>query len=168
MEKHQKNVHVQLVYFPEQLFRKPALEQDLEFYNGPGWRNQLLLISPAQQAYLDSIENCCGVTAAATGSNPTLKRDQPRPELLAAHAYVRYLGDLSGGQILAKRLQKFNGLKSPNIPTTDARPTTGSIKPNVRSRVYLHTTHPKLSSPPAGKTKPPFDDAYILRPVCRH
>lgn len=110
MEKHRENALVQLVYFPVQLFRKRALEQDLEFYNGPGWRDRLFPISPAQQAYLDSIESCCGVGATSTDSDLALKKDQPRPELLVAHAYVRYLGDLSGGQIMAKRLQKFNGL----------------------------------------------------------
>lgn len=51
-------------------------------------------VSPAQQAYIDAIERC-----SAT-----------KPELLIAHAYVRYLGDLSGGQILAKKLQKYNDL----------------------------------------------------------
>jgi len=55
----------------------------------------ILTITPAQQAYIDAIRRCA--------SSPT-------PELLAAHAYVRYLGDLSGGQVLAKRLQKFNDL----------------------------------------------------------
>jgi len=54
----------------------------------------LLTISPAQQAYIDAIQRC----------------SQTKPELLIAHSYVRYLGDLSGGQILAKKLQKYNDL----------------------------------------------------------
>lgn len=33
-----------------------------------------------------------------------------RPELLVAHAYTRYLGDLSGGQVLGKITQKSLGL----------------------------------------------------------
>ncbi|KAK3821019.1 MAG: heme oxygenase-domain-containing protein [Benniella sp.] len=52
-------------------------------------------ISPAQQTYINAIQRCA---------------TSPTPELLAAHAYIRYLGDLSGGQILAKRLQKFNDI----------------------------------------------------------
>ncbi len=35
-----------------------------------------------------------------------------RPELLVAHAYTRYLGDLSGGQVLGKITQKSLGLRS--------------------------------------------------------
>lgn len=34
------------------------------------------------------------------------------PELLVAHAYTRYLGDLSGGQVLGKITQKSLGLSS--------------------------------------------------------
>lgn len=34
------------------------------------------------------------------------------PELLVAHAYTRYLGDLSGGQVLGKVTQKSLGLSS--------------------------------------------------------
>ncbi|KAF9084479.1 heme oxygenase (decycling) 1 [Mortierella sp. AM989] len=89
------NAQLSLVYFPEELFRKKSLEQDLEFYNGPEWREMLTPITPAQQAYISAIERCS---------------TSETPELLISHAYVRYLGDLSGGQILAKRLQKFNDI----------------------------------------------------------
>ena len=34
------------------------------------------------------------------------------PEFLVAHAYTRYLGDLSGGQVLGRITQKSLGLKS--------------------------------------------------------
>ena len=34
-----------------------------------------------------------------------------KPELLVAHAYTRYLGDLSGGQILKKIAQRGMGLQ---------------------------------------------------------
>jgi heme oxygenase len=34
-----------------------------------------------------------------------------KPELLVAHAYTRYLGDLSGGQILKKIAQRSMGLE---------------------------------------------------------
>ncbi|KAG0041884.1 heme oxygenase (decycling) 1 [Gryganskiella cystojenkinii] len=95
LDEHKDNAQLALLYFPRELSRKPALEEDLEFFNGPEWRNMVLTISPAQQAYIDAIERCAR---------------SPTPELLAAHAYVRYLGDLSGGQVLAKRLTKFNDL----------------------------------------------------------
>ncbi|KAF9898476.1 heme oxygenase (decycling) 1 [Lobosporangium transversale] len=88
------NANIQLIYFPKELSRKAALEEDLEFFNGPEWRDMLTPISPAQQAYIDAINRC----------------STTKPELLIAHAYVRYLGDLSGGQILAKKLQKYNDL----------------------------------------------------------
>ncbi|KAF9354667.1 heme oxygenase (decycling) 1 [Mortierella sp. AD094] len=95
LDQNKDNAQLSLVYFPEELFRKASLEQDLEFYNGPGWRDMLNPITPAQQAYISAIERCSTSTT---------------PELLIAHAYVRYLGDLSGGQVLSKRLQKFNDI----------------------------------------------------------
>ncbi|KAF9303516.1 hypothetical protein BGZ74_003588 [Mortierella antarctica] len=94
LDAHKDNASLQLLYFPTELARKAALEDDLEFFNGPDWRDMLHPVSPAQQAYMDAIERC-----ATT-----------KPELLIAHSYVRYLGDLSGGQILAKKLQKYNDL----------------------------------------------------------
>jgi heme oxygenase (biliverdin-producing, ferredoxin) len=73
---------VSLIYFPE-LNRKEKLEQDLAFYYGENWRD---CISPSEEGkkYVDRIRE-----VAAT-----------QPELLIAHAYVRYMGDLSGGQAL--------------------------------------------------------------------
>ncbi|KAG0370097.1 heme oxygenase-domain-containing protein [Gamsiella multidivaricata] len=95
LEKHKNNPQVALIYFPEELSRLKSLMQDIEFFNGPDWREMLVPITPAQQAYISAIERC---------SNSST------PELLIAHSYVRYLGDLSGGQLLIKRLQKFNNL----------------------------------------------------------
>ncbi|KAF9405146.1 hypothetical protein BGZ94_003741 [Podila epigama] len=94
LDAHKDNANVQLIYFPKELARKATLEEDLEFFNGPEWREMLTPVSPAQQAYIDAIERCSST----------------KPELLIAHSYVRYLGDLSGGQILSKKLQKYNEL----------------------------------------------------------
>ncbi|KAF9161057.1 hypothetical protein DFQ27_002686 [Actinomortierella ambigua] len=94
LDKCKDNANIQLIYYPVELARKEALEQDLEFFNGPDWREMLSPVSPAQQAYIDAIRRCADT----------------KPELLIAHSYVRYLGDLSGGQILAKKLQKYNDL----------------------------------------------------------
>lgn len=82
MERHQQHPIVSKFYFPE-LNRKASLEQDLQYYYGTNWREQVAP-SPAAQAYVQQIRNV---------SNSA-------PELLAAHSYTRYLGDLSGGQIL--------------------------------------------------------------------
>lgn len=41
-----------------------------------------------------------------------LQIGRENPELLVAHAYTRYLGDLSGGQVLGKITQKSLGLSS--------------------------------------------------------
>ncbi|MEB3227435.1 MAG: heme oxygenase (biliverdin-producing) [Synechocystis sp.] len=83
---------VSKIYFPE-LNRKQSLEQDLHFYFGPNWR-QDVKISAAGQAYVDRVHEI-----AATA-----------PELLVAHSYTRYLGDLSGGQILKKIAQNAMNL----------------------------------------------------------
>jgi len=95
LDDHKDNAQLALIYFPEELSRKKALEEDLEFFNGPDWRELLHPVTPAQQKYIDAIQDCAS---------------SPQPERLVAHSYVRYLGDLSGGQVLAKRLQKYNDL----------------------------------------------------------
>ncbi|AFZ25316.1 heme oxygenase [Cylindrospermum stagnale PCC 7417] len=82
MEKHQNHPIVGKIYFPE-LNRKHTLEQDLNYYFGYNWREQIQL-STAGEAYVKRIRE---LSATA-------------PELLVAHSYTRYLGDLSGGQIL--------------------------------------------------------------------
>ena len=71
------------IYFPKELDRTPALEQDLRYYYGPMWRDKIEQ-SEACKTYVHRIK--------------TLGTEEPT--LLAAHHYTRYIGDLSGGQIL--------------------------------------------------------------------
>lgn len=75
------------IYFPE-LNRKESLEDDLKFYYGSNWTEEISA-SPATQIYINRIHQI----------------GNTQPELLIAHAYTRYLGDLSGGQILKKIAQ---------------------------------------------------------------
>lgn len=82
MAKHHDHPVVSKIDFPE-LHRKQSLEQDLSYYYGVNWREQIQL-SPAGEAYVNRIREI----------------SQTAPELLVAHSYTRYLGDLSGGQIL--------------------------------------------------------------------
>ncbi|OKH43493.1 heme oxygenase [Calothrix sp. HK-06] len=82
MEKHKNHPIVSKINFP-QLYRKHTLEQDLAYYYGANWRDQVKL-SSAGSAYVQRIREI----------------SNSEPELLISHSYTRYLGDLSGGQIL--------------------------------------------------------------------
>ena len=92
MERLSQHPIVAKIYFPE-LNRKKSLEKDLYFYYGPTWREEIAL-SPAGEAYVQRIREI--------GAS--------QPELLVAHSYTRYLGDLSGGQILKKIAQQAMNL----------------------------------------------------------
>lgn len=92
MEKNQDNPIIAPIYFRE-LNRRKSLEKDLEYFYGENWRTTIL-ISDATQLYVDRI----------------VMISEERPELLVAHAYTRYLGDLSGGQILKKIAQRAMNL----------------------------------------------------------
>ena len=71
------------------LERKDALEMDLRYYYGPIWRS-LIKPSEACERYVNRIREVA----------------KNEPELLVGHHYTRYLGDLSGGQILKGIAQK--------------------------------------------------------------
>ncbi|GAP94078.1 biliverdin-producing heme oxygenase [Leptolyngbya sp. NIES-2104] len=90
MRRHKDHPILSQVYFPE-LERKETLEQDLAYYFGKNWRDQVAP-SSATQSYVARIHQIGNIS----------------PELLIAHSYTRYIGDLSGGQILKKIAQ--NGM----------------------------------------------------------
>ena len=96
MEKLKDHPIVSKIYFP-QLNRKKSLEQDLAYYFGGNWRDQVAP-SEAAKAYIERIRE---VSATA-------------PELMIAHSYTRYLGDLSGGQILKGIAQRAMNLSEGN------------------------------------------------------
>ena len=73
----------------KELFRRQTLEKDLEFYYGNNWLDQIK-ISESAQSYVDRIRLVANES----------------PELLVGHHYTRYIGDLSGGQILKKIAKK--------------------------------------------------------------
>ncbi|MBS0016532.1 MAG: heme oxygenase (biliverdin-producing) [Arthrospira sp. SH-MAG29] len=82
MDRHKNHPILSKLYFPE-LNRKSAIEQDLLFYYGSNWREEVQP-SEAAQAYVARIREI----------------SEREPALLISHLYTRYLGDLSGGQIL--------------------------------------------------------------------
>ena len=85
------------LYLPE-LERVVALETDLRYYYGPIWRS-LIKPSEACQRYVDRIHEVA----------------KTEPELLIGHHYTRYLGDLSGGQILKGIAEKAMNLKGEGL-----------------------------------------------------
>jgi heme oxygenase (biliverdin-producing, ferredoxin) len=100
------------IYFPE-LNRAGNLARDLAFYYGENWQQQLTL-SPAGETYCDRIQIL----------------SETDPVLLVAHAYTRYMGDLSGGQSLRNVIRSALSLADsqgtefyefPQIATPEAR-----------------------------------------------
>ena len=74
------------------LDRTAALIADLETHSAAGHSYDALL--PATAAYVDELNSCAGSPAALVG-----------------HHYVRYLGDLSGGQIIKTMVRRHYGVE---------------------------------------------------------
>ena len=81
----------------DQLNRRESLNTDLTFFCGKDWMN-IVNASPSANVYAERIH--------------TIARE--KPELLIGHHYTRYIGDLSGGQILKKIAQKAMNLSDGN------------------------------------------------------
>jgi heme oxygenase len=106
--------------FPE-LFRTAALERDLAFLAGPDWHRKIAPMS-ASQTYVKRIRE-----VAAT-----------EPVRLVGHLYTRYLGDLSGGQVLARIAERSLGLSEGaglDFYKFDNVPDLGAMKKLYRSRL---------------------------------
>ena len=93
-----------------ELTRVPAIEQDLGHLYGADWRTQVRVL-PATRVYADRL-------ARTADSLPRY----------AAHAYTRYLGDLSGGQIIKRMLQRHYGFTADGIAFYDF-PEIHRLKP---------------------------------------
>ncbi|MFF8292550.1 heme oxygenase (biliverdin-producing) [Streptomyces sp. NPDC016309] len=75
-----------------ELFRTAELERDLAHLRGPDWRAAAAPL-PATAAYAARVEEC----------------GHRWPGGYVAHHYTRYLGDLSGGQIIRDRAERTWG-----------------------------------------------------------
>lgn len=75
------------------LARTAAIEADLEVLRGPAWRTTARTL-PATQRYVDRLRTVAGTWVGG----------------YAAHAYTRYLGDLSGGVAIRGVLRRAYGL----------------------------------------------------------
>lgn len=89
IERNKDHPYFAPLYFPAELHRHEALARDLEYFYGPEWKSHASC-SKATQQYVDRIHQV----------------GQEDPVLLVAHAYTRYMGDLSGGQVLKKVAQR--------------------------------------------------------------
>ena len=74
------------------LERRQALEADLKVLVGENWRGEIRIL-PATRTYSARLEEIVG-----------------KPVEVVAHHYVRYLGDISGGQVIAARLGAHYGV----------------------------------------------------------
>ena len=85
------------------LVRLPALEADLAHLIGADWRERIVA-APATAAYAARISEVAAEGWVAG---------------VVAHHYTRYLGDLSGGQYIAKRVAKQHDLPTAGVEFYD-------------------------------------------------
>lgn len=81
-------------FLKAELLRVAALERDLDHLHGPGWQSRTAVL-PATARYADRVAE-----VAATW-----------PAGYVAHHYTRYLGDLSGGQVIRDIAEKTWGFR---------------------------------------------------------
>ncbi|MDI9954002.1 MULTISPECIES: biliverdin-producing heme oxygenase [unclassified Rhodococcus (in: high G+C Gram-positive bacteria)] len=79
-------------FLHDELLRVPSLEADLEFLRGPSWRETVAAL-PATTRYVERLREVA----------------YEWPAGFVAHHYIRYLGDLSGGQIIRRMLERAYG-----------------------------------------------------------
>lgn len=85
-----------------EIYRAEAIECDLAYLHGAAFEFELPLL-PAGAAYAQRIEQVA----------------DSEPYRLVAHAYTRYLGDLSGGQLLARLLRRTLALERAGLSFLD-------------------------------------------------
>jgi heme oxygenase len=86
-------------FIAPQLTRLPALEDDLEFLLGADWLTQVSPL-PTTEAYVKRIDEVAA--ESWTGG-------------FIAHHYTRYLGDLSGGQVIRTLMQRQFGFETNGV-----------------------------------------------------
>lgn len=85
-------------FISDKLTRLPAIEQDLEFLIGPDFRDHISPL-PTTERYVARINEVGAVWAGG----------------FVAHHYTRYLGDLSGGQIIRTLMQRQFGFDTNGV-----------------------------------------------------
>lgn len=85
-------------FVSDALLRRGALEADLAWLLGAGWRDEVAPL-PATSRYIDRLREVCFSSRSG----------------FVAHHYTRYLGDLSGGQIIRSKLRSLYGLTGDGV-----------------------------------------------------
>ncbi|MFG2991364.1 heme oxygenase (biliverdin-producing) [Streptomyces sp. NPDC048257] len=81
-------------FIQPELMRVAEIERDLEHLLGPDWRENVVAL-PSTRAYADRVAQCAAEW----------------PGGYVAHHYTRYLGDLSGGQIIRDKAERTWGFE---------------------------------------------------------
>jgi heme oxygenase len=89
--------HFGSCHFPLELGRVGALREDVEYWHGLKGAGGDLRVPDPSRATLEYVERIRHVA-------------ETNPLLLLSHAYTRYLGDLSGGKVLARVARRALGL----------------------------------------------------------
>lgn len=107
-------------FLADELLRTAALEADLQFLLGDDWRAVVAPL-PSTSRYVQRLE---GVAATS-------------PEAYLAHHYLRYLGDLSGGQIIRRMLERAYGFDRDGLRfyIFDGIPKTKPFKDAYRAKL---------------------------------
>ncbi len=119
LQRHRHSPAVSLFARPE-TYRVATLRADLEALEGADWRTTLPLVAEATH-YAEAITRACSGDGAG----------------LIAHAYTRYLGDLSGGQIMQGVLAKNLGLGAGELAfyRFDAIPDIAAFKADYHANL---------------------------------
>lgn len=132
-DKHKDNPALSPI-LSDSLKRVTNIERDLRYFYGPNWRS---IIKPTDscQCYVNRIREI-------------------EPELLVGHHYTRYLGDLSGGQILRNIASKalkledeglwfydFKDIEDPKAFKTEYRAALDSLPLKDKEAVINEANH---------------------------
>jgi heme oxygenase len=112
-ERSKSDPFLSLINFPE-LFRVSALEADLLHFGGAQWKS--LPVANAAKRHGDRITQLF----------------EKEPHRVPAHAYVRYLGDLSGGQMIGKVVAESYGEEGTAFYKFEKITSPGAMKQRFR------------------------------------
>lgn len=102
LEKNSSHPVVREIFFPEELERTKALLLDINYYSS--------LLKLGQESVSLALNNPSEATTVYVQRLKEIASTDP--SLLVAHSYTRYLGDLSGGQIMEMRIKRVFSLPS--------------------------------------------------------